>query len=241
MARTRVGRPTGPKPTVNVTEAAKAALRLGVDRFTMSEVAAELGVVPSAMYRHIENREALVHEAVRTACAAMAPTVQGETWQDVLWGMTETMWETFERYPGLAATILTTPGAHVWAHPYIARVIGALRERDFPGDEARAAFAVDIVGDLVIAHSIGIRHLREADVDGVRGVDRARAIFEKLGRADPAAEAAAGGVAAFTPSESWTGREALTLIVEFVLQALDALPPSVPSTHGTLYGRGMSG
>ena len=59
MVTPRLGRKTGPKPKFTSEDAVMAALRLGIDRFTIAGVATQLGVATSAVYRLFDSRDAL--------------------------------------------------------------------------------------------------------------------------------------------------------------------------------------
>lgn len=219
VKRPRLGRKTGPKPQFSVSDIAECALKIGLDRFTIGQVAKELGVVPSAIYRHVENRDEIVMRGfARSARLLQAPS--GElSWQEILRHEANEMWEMFERYPGLANAVSQTPGAHVHLQQYFADMTQTLLAADFPGDRGRALFAIDFVGDIVLSSRIFIENVRAENEDGLRGIDQARQLFSDRSYIPEGVEPI------YPPDDSWLGRDSIDNKVEFVIAALGVLPP----------------
>ena len=150
MVTPRLGRKTGPKPKFTSEDAVMAALRLGIDRFTIAGVATQLGVATSAVYRLFDNRDALVH-----ACLAA-----------------EEVWACCEKYPGLDITIFQFPSAFTHIEDYLRNIVGQLVKTGL-GQE-QAAFAFDFIGDTTIACHIGVAALRQVGDDGRTGIEVVR-------------------------------------------------------------------
>ncbi|MDO5719781.1 MAG: TetR/AcrR family transcriptional regulator [Actinomycetaceae bacterium] len=225
MKRPRLGRKTGPKPQFSVSEIAECALQLGLDRFTMGQLARELGIVPSAIYRYVESREDLIMQALARAGRLLRPPAPGATWQDVLRTMTDDMWNMFESYPRLAVALSQTPGAHVHIQKYMRAVVDALVDGGIPGGRERALFAFDFVGDTVMGQRIFIDEMVELSEDGTSGLDRARQRFEE------SPYAPVGEDVMYYPAAEWVSRQPLDRKVEFIISALELVPFSQGDNH----------
>lgn len=220
VKRPRLGRKTGPKPQFSVSEIAECALQLGLDRFTMGQLARELGIVPSAIYRYVESREDLVMQALARAGRLLRPPAPGTIWQDVLRTMTDDMWNMFEYYPRLAIALSQTPGAHVHIQKYMRAVVDALVDGGIPGGRERALFAFDFVGDTVMGQRIFLDEMAELNEDGTSGLDRARQRFEE------SPYAPVGEDVMYYPDDEWVSRQPLDRKVEFIISALELVPPA---------------
>lgn len=219
MERPRVGNKTGPKPQLSANDIAECALKLGVDNFTIGQIAKELGVVPSAVYRHVDGREDIVIRAFIRAGRQLQQVPMDLSWQDLLRWMADDMWRLFDRYPGLAPAVFTTPGAHVGVQKYCDDVVRALLEADFPGGRGRALFAMDMVGDSVTVSRVFHEHLTSVGEDGMTGLERAKKIFQS------SAYVPANIKLAFAPEESWMTRDGLNAQLDFIIEALEVIPP----------------
>ena len=149
MVTPRLGRKTGPKPKFTSEDAVVAALRLGIDRFTIAGVATQLGVATSAVYRLFDSRDALVHACLAHAGRSMTPPPDGLSWQDILRHAAEEVWACCEKYPGLDITICQFPSAFTHIEDYLRNIVGQLVKTGL-GQE-QAAFAFDFIGDTTIA------------------------------------------------------------------------------------------
>lgn len=65
MIHVPLGRKTGPKPKFSAADVIDAVLEIGLDRFTMAQVAKKVGVGAPSLYRIYESREDLVGSAWR--------------------------------------------------------------------------------------------------------------------------------------------------------------------------------
>lgn len=109
-----VGRP----PKFTAADAVRAAVRLGIADFTMSEVARELGVSSPALYRFFPGRANLQdacfrHIMAETPVPATDPT---SSWREILSETAECSWYLLTRYPGLDRVFNSYPGLlrEVW-------------------------------------------------------------------------------------------------------------------------------
>lgn len=88
-----------------------AATVVGFRDLTLSAVAAQVGVSPSALYSHVRDRDDLVALAVEQAMSTMTWPDPGAAWRDYLKGCARSLWDLLEEHDGLAAT------AGAFAHP----------------------------------------------------------------------------------------------------------------------------
>ncbi|GAB77022.1 TetR/AcrR family transcriptional regulator [Austwickia chelonae] len=209
----RLGRKTGPKPSFTRDEVVTAALDIGIAEFTLARVAERVGVGTSALYRLFPSREDLVHACLEYAARTLAWPDPQLGWPDQLRSYAEGIWRFCEEYPGVALVLLTTPGQH----SHIQQNLHAcLRHLEAAGlSRERSEFALDFIGDTVIATHIGVTAMRRHDQEGQSGLDAAR---DRL-----AEEAARTGLPTIiSPDESWTARGDLERKVEFVIAGLTA-------------------
>ncbi|MCS5479595.1 TetR/AcrR family transcriptional regulator [Corynebacterium sp. YIM 101645] len=94
----------GRRPRFTSDDVVTAALRLGVDRFTLSGIAEELGVRPPAIYRLFPSRGMIVEAAV-AVIAGRFGAPRGGTWQEVLRCWVGECDRLFGRYPGFVHLI----------------------------------------------------------------------------------------------------------------------------------------
>lgn len=83
------------------TEAVEAALALGIDRFTMSDVARKVGVTPPAVYRRFPSRNDLLETAIDHAMRNVVPVDTDNDVDGTLRCFAHQWWILFIRYPGL--------------------------------------------------------------------------------------------------------------------------------------------
>ncbi|UQN28511.1 TetR/AcrR family transcriptional regulator [Brachybacterium kimchii] len=164
---------TGPKPRFTADQAVDAALGLGIERFTLAGVAAALGISAPALYRVVDSHEDLVDLCLARIAGQMRLPTSGASWQDQLRFFADETWRLTQEHPGLPATILERPGAHLHLAGTMRALIGSLEAADFPGGAEEIAFALDFLGDTVFVTHIGILPYRQADASGRRGIDRA--------------------------------------------------------------------
>lgn len=84
--------------------------RDGADRFSMRQLAKELGVTPMAIYYYVGNKDALFErlgDAVLARVPRPAPT--GVNWRDELKACATCGWQLLSEYPGLSAQIVKRP------------------------------------------------------------------------------------------------------------------------------------
>ncbi|MDO5727640.1 MAG: hypothetical protein Q4Q03_06930 [Bowdeniella nasicola] len=220
MSRQRPGKKTGPKPQFSADDVVRCALAEGLDRFTIAQVASHLGVVPSAVYRHVRNRDDIVMRALAYVAAQLQLPDANGSWQEILRQMVDSIWELYARYRGLGTVIVQTPGAHVHMQRYINDLVALLLKADFPGDRGRALFAIDFLADITAGTALFMEHYELEDDQGRSGYDRAQAIFADSTWMPADLEPV------YPPDPSWHNRGFLHQKVDFIIEALQTLPPS---------------
>ena len=126
-------------------EIIKAALSLidrkGIESFSMRNLAAELGVYPTAIYWHVENRHALLGEIVSSVLSDLLPADFEEDWQRGIVNLCRNYRERIRAHPSVAPLI----GSQLVSNtsldfPMIERILKTLERAGFVGADLRAAY-----------------------------------------------------------------------------------------------------
>ncbi|WP_460782585.1 TetR/AcrR family transcriptional regulator [Microbacterium tumbae] len=142
-ARPRRGRP----PLTSREAILDTVLEIGLDRATITAVAARLGVDQSTLYRHVEGVEDMLDAAVAVAVSRSDWPAPDDDWAEYLRACARAMWAMFAATPGLAQRLreMSTVPEELVAQSY--RVVEHLTVRlGFPLREA--ALIVDTIGDM---------------------------------------------------------------------------------------------
>ncbi|WP_018547878.1 TetR/AcrR family transcriptional regulator [Streptomyces sp. LaPpAH-108] len=99
----RLGRP----PRLNRERIVTAALKRDLRTVTMRDLAEDLGVSHSALYRHVKNRDDLMDLVSETVVERIIPTTEptAATWRDWLTTLAWRMHDEFLSAPGFAARV----------------------------------------------------------------------------------------------------------------------------------------
>jgi AcrR family transcriptional regulator len=103
----------------------------GLDALSMRSLAAELGVVPMALYKHVANKDELVDGMVDLVWAEVAPPT-GSTWREAMRARAVSLRDALRRHPwavGLMESRMRPGPANLAAHN---AMMGCLREAGFP-------------------------------------------------------------------------------------------------------------
>ena len=124
-----------------LTAAVALADRQGLERLSMRRLAAEFGVVPMALYKHVANKEDMLDGMVDVVFAEIALPRPEEDWKGAMRRRAVSAREVLGRHPwaiGLTESRLK-PGATNLRHHDT--VIGCLREAGFPIEIAVHAYS----------------------------------------------------------------------------------------------------
>ncbi len=205
MTTRRLGRKTGPKPKFSRSDVINAAFALGMDRFTLSGVAAKLGVAPSAVYRLFDGRDVLVDACLATVAQRLSVDFPPEvSWQEILRSWADQTWQLCESYLGLSITLYQFPGAFSHIEPQVRQLMELLVIRGF--SQELAIFALDFIGDTVVSTHIGVTTYRQTDEQGRTGLEIAYERFK--------------GTPLLQPEVSWTQRGFLDKKLEFIIEGI---------------------
>lgn len=210
--RKRAGRKTGPKPRFSFNDVIDAAIPLGIDTFTISAVAAKLGVAAPAVYRIFDSREALANACLERATASLDWPSDAPDWETLLHRWCDEAWTMCERFPGIDKLLMTTTST--FSHFENGYVSVVVRLGEFGFTAGQAVFALDLLTDIVLSSHMNIAELRAVDEDG-------RSNFSK------SFEAFSSGL--FVPDESWTERGFLDVKIDFIIAGLADRRPEVES------------
>ena len=162
---------TGPKPSFDKQDVIHEALKLGLDRFTMSEIANRLGVATSALYR-ICSTKTLLDFCLEQAAERFPFSPTGD-WHHLVRDYARSTWLICENYPGVENILLTNPRSHRHFEKHLAAFVSALIAEGFSADEARNT--VEMVATTTVSIHLAARAYRLAEervspVDPVKGV-----------------------------------------------------------------------
>lgn len=103
----------GRRPRFSADDVVDTAVRLGLDSFSVTAVARELGVTPAAVYRRYPSHQALLEAAVSRVLSTVPPlTVTddgGPGWQETLTLAADAWWDLCLRHPGLPRVVSAHP------------------------------------------------------------------------------------------------------------------------------------
>ncbi|MDO4761670.1 MAG: TetR/AcrR family transcriptional regulator [Corynebacterium sp.] len=219
MMAQRRGRKTGPKPKFSRQDVIDAAFRVGVDDFTLAEVANELSVAPSAVYRLFDSRDALVHSCMKQAAEEVAqPIEEGTSWKDALMLWATRCWDLCEKYPGLALTILRHPSAIVYLEEYFNYFVPFLVKAGLKEDDAM--LALDFISDTVLTTHVSVTAMKTANAQGQSELDFLFAHTSEN--------------AVIRPDESWAQRGFLDRKLSLIIEGLAIHSPITETSSTTL-------
>lgn len=206
-----VGRKTGPKPSFTREDVVDAAVEIGIDTFTLAQVAKRIGVVTSAVYRRFDSRDDLLDACLAKVASAMAVPEPGMSWQDICRLWAGECWRICEDFPGLARVVFSYGPAFVQVGKVAAAYAAALETHGY--SVGQSAFALDFLGDTVLSCWLGVDSMKATDVSGESGLSRATA---RLDEDHP-----------FQPNESWGDRGFTDLKVDFIIDGLERRWPEL--------------
>ena len=211
MDKTSEGGVAGRRWTLTLDEIVEAARRLirrdGLESLSMRAVANELGVATMTTYTHVASKDELigmVHEAVSQEWAPIELTDDG--WEAGLRRFLLSQWETYQRYPGLAAWSMQRPDFGTRPESYAAWIEFFTKAR-FTARDAVLAWSVSqtyLMGRLAVdarlgggppnrsSHGLRARHYVERGVEviiaGIRETSTIGAEDRPLPSSEPRAD-----------------------------------------------------
>lgn len=143
----RPHRKTGPKPTFDREDVINQALAIGLDKFTMSEVAKGLGVATSALYR-IYSRDTLLTACIEHITDSPREYPDGD-WKELLRDYAYYLSRMCSTYPGLAQALLSHPNSLFAYRKHVTNLLERLNDAGF--SRGQALFAIDVVTNFVFS------------------------------------------------------------------------------------------
>jgi AcrR family transcriptional regulator len=179
-------RPWGSLDREQIVEAALTIARTdGIDALSIRRLAADLGASRMALYRHVEDKEALLELAAGAIAehSMPLPDIEGtsdEAWEDQLRALVRHLRETLRTYPGLTHLLLSRGSGSPATLAISDRVLGILRRAGL--GEAAATRSLVALFDIVLA-----RASQEAAAGPGGPERRLRRQLDAARTADPAA------------------------------------------------------
>ena len=145
----------GRAPQINREAVLAAALRLadehGLDAVTMHAVAKRLGVTPMALYRHVDDKNALLDGLVELLLTEQRRPLGGR-WDERLAALAAGIRETARRHPAVFPLLLTRPAVTPAARAARDAVQSALRDGGLP--ETEVARAERLISTAVLGFAV---------------------------------------------------------------------------------------
>ena len=133
----------GRAPQISREAVLAAALRLadeqGLEAVTMHAVARRLHVTPMALYRHVDDKNALLDGLVELLLTEYPLPAAGGRWDERLVRLAAGIRDTARRHPAVFPLLLTRPAVTPAARAVRDAVQAALREGGVPGSEVPRA------------------------------------------------------------------------------------------------------
>ena len=102
-------RPPGRPPRTSVDALVDAAVAIGLDRFTLTEVAGHVGIAESTAYGYVAGRDELYAVASASVLAGLDLEIEARTWVDYVDEAARRIVALARTHPGLAAYVLFGP------------------------------------------------------------------------------------------------------------------------------------
>ncbi|WP_318843059.1 TetR/AcrR family transcriptional regulator [Myceligenerans pegani] len=130
--------------------------------WSVRDLAAALGVVPSVIYHHVGGKDAVARGVVERILDDVEAPATGTSWQAWFRELLTSIHPILRRYPGTASWLLMHGPAFPGITPVIDAGIAALEEAGF-GDRVGLAYSV-LLNNALLTISVGDERLRhEAD------------------------------------------------------------------------------
>lgn len=207
----RPGKKTGPKPRFTRGDIVDAVLEIGLDTFTLGDVAAKLGVATSALYRHVESRDEIIALTLDRIVRNIRWDMSGETWQDLLRAQGKQFWDLCEQYPGLSRVLIDFTGSASFAKRVLEELVAELGRRGLRPKPA--IFALDFIGDSVLIVHQAVQIMRQVDDEGRTGLEKAIEFY-----GDQPEDAA------MRPSPSWLETGSIEAKIELIIRGIETMP-----------------
>ena len=157
----------GRTPQISREEVLAAALRLadeqGLDAVTMHAVARRLQVTPMALYRHVDDKNALLDGLVEVLLGECPLPPDGLPWDERLTALAAGIREVARRHPASFPLLLTRPAVTPAARVVRDTVQSALREGGLPETEIARAERLISTAVLGFAASEAAGRFRQHD------------------------------------------------------------------------------
>ncbi len=125
----------------------------GVQALSMRGLAARLGVVPGALYRHVHSKEELYDLALDAVLAEVDPQVDGSLpWATQVTELAQRLRAALERHPGLAGLLKTRDPLSPHSLPLAEAFLTSLRAAGMP--DRQTALAFRLIYDYIAGFSL---------------------------------------------------------------------------------------
>ncbi|MEM6709389.1 MAG: TetR/AcrR family transcriptional regulator C-terminal domain-containing protein [Pseudomonadota bacterium] len=141
MTRSETQRPAIGRPAqIDQDQIVMASLRLGIDKLSMHAVAKSLGVSPTALYRHVENKEALINLCMDVFCERLTVPETTE-WRSYLEQLGLNFYAALRAMPGAAGYGMRLGPSTPAAYRIVDRSMNVLRRNGWSPADAWFAYS----------------------------------------------------------------------------------------------------
>ena len=213
VSTSKVGR----KPAFDEKTLSRAAIQIGLADVTITNVAKQVGVRSSALYRLVDSRDDLVCLAVEQIAAEVDPVEvsESDTWQDILHRWADSLWDLCEKYEGFSEVIVSVPGAFLPFIPTLWAISSSLNERGLTN--AQSMFALDVLGEIVVTQHRNNRAMRKVYDSGESSLEYVRRRYLEYGKNYPDYDMPE----VLAPKDTWKGRTWLDMKLNFIIEGLE--------------------
>lgn len=211
-----------------LTHALGLADRVGLEGFTMRTLAAELGVVPMALYKHVANKDQLLGGLVDLVFEEVAFEAISDDWIAAMRHRAASMRQTLARHPWAIGLM---EGGHANQGPanlrYHNAVMGTLRGAGFPF--RNAVHASSVLDAYIYGFALQERSLQ------IETPERAAEVIEQQVEANPEAFTTEfpylAEVAAELSKGDFDFSQEFDIGLDLILEAIDHLRPEWREQH----------
>ncbi|AZA13122.1 TetR/AcrR family transcriptional regulator [Corynebacterium choanae] len=164
----------GPRKRFTLEDVIQEAFALGLDQFSISGVARNLGVRAPSIYRVVESHEHLAYLCVERAVASMPLPDAALPWSAQLSQFAEHFWTMCDRHSGLAQALITVPTTHLAVRHYFEQLLTQLAAVADDVPLPRFQFAVDLISKITVMGSVvteGLKKSGESETPGGTRID----------------------------------------------------------------------
>lgn len=148
--------------------------REGLDAISMRRVGEELGVEAMSLYRHVENKAAILDGLFEAILAELPPAKRAKSWSVFLRDRAMALRGVLVAHPEALPIFATRPAVTPVSLAYVEDVLGVLRNEGFSANDALSTMQVLMA--FVVGHTLSTHASRKSE-------DASRPLYDQLDEA----------------------------------------------------------